>query len=93
MPSRSSDLAAWAKDFSALVVADPPAYGLTADQGTAVGDAVAAFVAAYETAANRETRTPVNIEAKNTAKRAMIEAIRRAVKVIQAWPEMTDAKR
>lgn len=93
LPSRESNLLVWVQDFSALVGNDPAAYGLTADQTSAVTFAIEAFVSAYDIATNRETRSPVNVEAKNNAKREMVGVIRRIVKIIQAWPEITDAKR
>jgi hypothetical protein len=93
LPSREATLLTWAQDFSGRVTADAAGYGLTLEQAMAVGEAVGGFSSAYEAATNRETRTPVNVEAKNVAKRAMIDEVRQAVKIIQAWPGMTDAKR
>lgn len=93
LPNRQAELLIWAQDFSALVTDDPENFGLTALQAEPVTTAVAAFAAAYETSANRETRTPVNVEAKNAAKKIMIAAVRQAVKIIQAWPSITDTKR
>lgn len=92
-PSREAELLTWAMDFNALVTANPADYGLTAEQADPVTTTVAAFAAAYETATNRETRSPVSIETKKEAKAAMFAAVRTAVNIIQAWPDITDTKR
>ena len=93
LPVRESELLDWALDFSALTSAAPADFGLSLEQGAMIAAAVGAFDTAYETAKNRDTRTPVAIESKNTAKREMIRVVRSMVRLIQAWPEITDAKR
>jgi hypothetical protein len=93
LPSREAELVHWATDFSTKVTAAPESYGLTPAQSGEVSVAVDAFTAAYATATNRETRTPVTIEAKDDAKKAMLGVVRGSVRLIQAWPQITDAKR
>ena len=51
------------------------------------------FMAAYGAATNPGTRTPVNVQTKNNLRKSMTATVRRLVKVVQAWPEMTDTKR
>ncbi len=51
------------------------------------------FAAAYQLANNRLTRSPGNIEAKNTAKQNLVAQIRGLVKIAQASPVMNNDKR
>lgn len=93
LPTRQAELARWANDFSALITADPEAYGLTAPQATAYTSVRQKYVDALDLATNPNTRSPVNIEKKNTAKKALIAKTRELVDICQAWPEMTNDKR
>lgn len=93
MPSRESDLLTWVNNLNTKVAAGPEGYGLTIEQAGSLAAAVAAFATAYQTANGSDTRSPANIEVKNTAKDAMIVLVRALVKICQAWPEMTDDKR
>lgn len=93
LPRRESDLVTWSKNFETLVTADAAAYGLSLDQSTAYLNAQAAFAAAYQVANESTTRSPANIEIKNTAKKALIELTREYVNICQAYPGMTNDKR
>ncbi len=93
LPTRESELVTWSTSFAQVIAAGATAYGLTDLQSDAYGEAQSAFVAAHQTANDPATRSPANIEAKNAAKSALITLTRQLVKVVQAWPDITDQKR
>jgi hypothetical protein len=95
IPSRESDLVTWSTNFNAKIVAAPTSYGLVAAQATAYTALHNAFVTAYNVANAPLTRSPVNIEAKNTAKSNLIDGsggIRVLAALVQAYPSITDAQ-
>ncbi|MCI0363473.1 MAG: hypothetical protein L0219_06290, partial [Phycisphaerales bacterium] len=95
LPSRESELVTWSTNYNTKIVAAPTSYGLVAAQATAYTALHTAFVTAYNTANAPLTRSPVNIEAKNTAKTALIDGpggIRALAAIIQAFPGVTDAQ-
>ena len=93
LPARESVLVSWTSNFATMTSADPAAYGLTLEQAAAYVATRDTFTAAYQLAQDPVTRSPANIEAKNTAKAALIAETRRLVKICQASPVMTDNKR
>ncbi|MEM6552726.1 MAG: hypothetical protein AAF750_11445 [Planctomycetota bacterium] len=93
LPARESELVTWTHAFGSLLQEDAANYGLTEEQGAAYGVVRDAFVTAYNLANEQTTRSPANIEAKNTAKRALIAETRRLVKIIQASPVIDNDKR
>lgn len=93
LPSREADLVTFSTNFNAKIVAAPTSYGLVAAQATAYTALHTAFVTAYQTANNPDTRSPSNITAKNTAKENLVNGaggIRQLVAIIQAYPSVTD---
>ncbi|MEO0963655.1 MAG: hypothetical protein AAFY08_00930 [Planctomycetota bacterium] len=83
----------WITNFKNRLDDDATAYGLTSTQATAYGTLATAFLDAYQTAQEPTTRTPSSIEAKDTAKDAVLAETRALVRIAQAWPEMTNQKR
>ncbi|MEM9914266.1 MAG: hypothetical protein AAF911_04840 [Planctomycetota bacterium] len=79
--------------FASLIYANAAEYGLTDDQATAYVALRASFISAYNVANEQTTRSPANIEAKNTAKKALIAETRRLVKNILASPVIDNDKR
>lgn len=76
IPSKDADLANWADNFSTLLTAAPTTYGLVTGDATAVATVVNAFLAAYSTAINPSTKTPVTVAAKDVAKIDMLTTVR-----------------
>ncbi|MBB6428980.1 hypothetical protein [Algisphaera agarilytica] len=93
LPARESELVTWTQGFASLIEANPTTYGLTADQATGYGALRAVFITAYDTANEQTTRSPANIEAKNTLKRQLIAETRKLVRIIQASPAINNDKR
>ncbi len=92
LPTREADLVTWANNFNTKIAATPTAYGMTAAQATAFATLHTAWNTAYATANDPLTRSPVNIDAKNNAKSAMIDGpggIRELAAVAQAYPPIT----
>ncbi|MEM8495652.1 MAG: hypothetical protein AAF663_09735 [Planctomycetota bacterium] len=93
LPNRESELVTWMTNFKTLIDAAPTDYGLTSTQASDYDALADAYLAAYQTANDPSTRTAPAIEAKDTAKAAVLAETRRLVRIAQAWPGMTNAKR
>jgi len=93
LPTREAELVTWAGNFASLTTAAPTDYGLTIEQAADYAAAQTAFTNAYDVANHPSTRTPMAIEEKDDLKAALIAITRDLVRVCQAWPEMTNAKR
>ncbi|MBB6429774.1 hypothetical protein [Algisphaera agarilytica] len=93
LPSREAELLSWALNFSNLVEADPPAYGLTEPQTTAFGAQVVDFQQRYNVCQDPGTRTPTKVQEKNDAKKGLIAAARSLVRIVQGYPGTSDSMR
>ena len=93
LPSRDSELAIWLDTYNSVVAAAPDLTGLSIEQAATLAAAVTAYSTALQKASARETRSPMNVEAKNEAKQAVIALVRSLVRINQAYPGMTNAKR
>ncbi len=93
MPSRETDLLSWSRNLANKLLAGPGDYGLTSQQVADYDEVQLAFANAYSVVHDPMTRCKPNIEAKNHRRKALIGASRSLVAVMQAWPEMTNAKR
>ena len=68
IPPRDSEFATWAANFSTLITAAPATYGLDGIAATAIQAENDLYQAAFVTAANPGTRTPVTVAAKDSAR-------------------------
>jgi hypothetical protein len=93
IPTREASLVTWMANFGSKITSTPTAFGLTAAQATAFGALNTAFVAAYTTAKDPLTRSPANIQAKKTAKVALIANARLLAGIVQKFPAITNAQR
>ena len=93
LPSREAELVTWSNNFNTKISAAPTAYGLTAGQAMTYASRHGTFTSAYQTANNPNTRSPSNIVAKNTAKRALIVEARSLARIVQAAPGVTPAQK
>ncbi|MGC4030164.1 MAG: hypothetical protein QM754_00240 [Tepidisphaeraceae bacterium] len=92
--SREADFVSWLRDFCKNLTTQPANYfGVDEDAIQDYTAIATAYLNAYATASNPNTRTPPNIAAKDLAKKSAVTATRSIVDVIQAWPQMTDEKR
>jgi hypothetical protein len=92
-PRREAELVTFSGNFKTKITAAPTTYGLTAAQATAYGTKHDAFVAAYTVAQDPETRSPVNVSAKNVAKVILIAELRLLAGVVQRFPGTTNPMR
>ncbi len=93
VPTREGELLAWTSNLATKLVADPPGYGLDVQAAADYQAVQQAFAAALTVALDPATRSPTNIQKKNTARGASIAETRKLVDIMQAWPGMTNAKR
>lgn len=93
MPSRQEELGRFFASLSGKLVADPEGFGLVAAQAAAYQALQQAYAEALTVALDPATRSPTNIQKKNTARDAAIAETRKLVDIMQAWPGMTNAKR
>lgn len=93
LPTREADLLAWSTNLSQQLAAGPEGYGLTIEEAAAYAAVQSAFAAAMGLVSDPLTRNTPAIADKNDKKQALIAATRPLVQTLQAWPEMTNAKR
>jgi len=94
LPREEAKLVTWTGEFFTNLSTKPADYyGAAPDLISAYAVTRTRFVNAYNAVQNPITRTPPNIEAKNVFKKALVNATRSLVDVIQAWPSMTNEKR
>lgn len=65
LPPKNSDYDAWLANFSGLITANPPLFGLTAGDAIIIGNAYAAWHAAFLLATTPITKTPVTVALKD----------------------------
>ncbi len=93
LPSRESEFVTWVENFGGLIAAQPAEYGLTAQQAEEYGVTSSRFLELYAAASGAATRTPQVITDKLDQSRRLVNATRMLVRLIQAWPQITDGKR
>lgn len=82
-----------ATPMSAQITLTPTAFGVTASDATFLAGKLTAYSNALALAKDPTTRTKVTVRGKNTAKAALVDAIRGIVRRIQVCPTVTDAQR
>jgi hypothetical protein len=92
VPSADADLDAFAVNFEQKITAFPATYGLLVGDATAFNTLADDFAAKLATATNPATRTSVAIAAKNTARAALVAALRSLARRVQAHPGITPAQ-
>lgn len=93
LPTREAQLLSFTQNMSDKLVADAAGYGIKGTDATDYQAAQQAFAAAYALLQNPATRNSPNVADKNTKKKALIDMTRTLVNQIQAWPQITNAKR
>jgi hypothetical protein len=76
IPAKDAALNNWLANFSTLITAAPPTYGLVTADATAIAAAVAAWLAAYTPTTSASTKTAAAVASKNTAKFTVLAIIR-----------------
>lgn len=76
IPTRDTDLDDWASNFSTKITASPGTYGLISADAVAIAAVFATWHTAYLAAIAPATRTPVAVQAKDTAKVGLLSVVR-----------------
>lgn len=92
-PAREADLVTFTQNFAAKITATPTTYALVAAQATAYTTLSTAFISAYNVAQADATRSPMNVNLKNTAKHNLLVNLRMLCKIVQNAPTTTNAMR
>lgn len=92
-PDKDQDLDAFLANIDAKITATPTAYGLQASDATALHALVTDFSTRLATATAPSTRTRSTVAAKNTSKLAVVAKVRSLMKIISAYPPVTNAQR
>jgi len=93
LPSREAELVEWLEVFNSRIQNRAFEFGLTQQQVIEFQASRNQFTPIYNQSQDEATRTRVVIEQKNVAKRNLIALTRELVRVCEAWPLMTNAKR
>lgn len=76
IPAKDALFAAWIDNFSTLITASPPTYGLVAGDATAIATVTAAWDVAYALVTSPTTKTAATVSQKDTAKITALGTIR-----------------
>lgn len=92
-PEREAEFVTFTQNFASKIATGFATYSLTTAQATAYGTLSTAFINAYNVAQADATRSPMNINLKNVAKKNLIANLRMLCKIIQNAPTTTNAMR
>ena len=93
MPSEEAKLVTWLKNYKDCLNAGAERFGLELYEADEASHHIDLFAAAYQKANEPMTRSPGNVEIKDTAKAAAVEVVRRQVRRVQASTVIDDDKR
>ncbi|MEX0776999.1 MAG: hypothetical protein WD042_14940 [Phycisphaeraceae bacterium] len=91
IPGQDAASLQWMQAFAGGIAASPSTYMLAAADATAISNAVGAFAAALATAVDPQTRTPVTVNVKDTARNAAEQICRQYAVVIKNNGGISDA--
>jgi hypothetical protein len=89
---KDADIVAGSANFASLIATGFASYGLTSAQSTAFGTLNTALQSAYTAAVNPSTRTPVSVEAKDTAIKNMRANATLLAKIVVSTSTVTDSQ-
>ena len=90
LPSKDAELGAWCLNFSTLLTADPPRYGLLPADALVVSTQYDIFAAAYLLAINPATKTVVTVADKDGEKVTLLAIVRQYAALIRANKGVAD---
>lgn len=93
IPQRDADLGPFADNMSEVVGEDPPDYGLTTGQATALTTAYSAWTNAYEASLEADLAAKAATVTKVGARATLEAAIRACNASVQATPTVTNAQK
>lgn len=91
IPAREADALLWMKAFANTIAAGPETYMITASDADTISSAVSAFDVALDLVSEPANRTPVNINAKDTARNAAVTLCRQYASQIKMNNGISDA--
>lgn len=92
-PAKDQDLDAWSQNFDTKITATPTAFGLVAADATAFHALATDYTTRLTTAVNPDTRTKATVANKNISKLALTAKARSLIKIINAYPPVTNGQR
>ena len=93
VPTDDNAALVWCTNFVDVAGGSPEAFGFTTEFITRLGGLVTAFQAALARHNATETRGPASRGAKDDAKKAMLDFVRKLARVADAYPGVTDDQR
>lgn len=93
IPTKDADLDLWLANFSTLITAGPPTYGLVAGDATAIATAVANWAAAYALVTSPSTKTAQAVSDKDTQKTTVLGIVRPYAQQISLNAGVTSANK
>lgn len=91
IPTKDADILAWGLNYSTLITADPPRYGVTAGEALVIQTEFDAFSAALTLATDPTTRSPTTVAHKDGTKALFLDDSRALAANIRANRGVTDA--
>jgi hypothetical protein len=90
IPTKDSDFKTWIDNNSAMITANYSGLGISSADAAAYASLVATFDAAYAAATSGDTRGPMTVTAKDTARANAEARARQLATIIQANPSVTN---
>lgn len=90
LPRRDADLLEWSGNFARHLTKSPEVYGLSPSDMAGFVAAQQAFAQKYAATQSRVTRTPVSVQAKDTAREVMIGEARPLAALVRAQKSTTN---
>ncbi len=93
LPTKEADFNNWLNNFSTLISANPPAFGLMTTDAATIAAQTAAWTAAYGPVTSPATKTAQAVQHKNTAKVSVSAQIRTYAQAIANNPGVSSANK
>ncbi len=88
LPRRAADMVDWTRSFSQAIGDDPTAYGLSAEDADNYAVLQEAYALAYRRSQDPSTRSPAQVQAKDSALKALKERTRQLAWRVRGTPGM-----
>ena len=93
IPAKIASYNSWMSNFSSLITANPPLYGLTAGDAAAVAAAYLDFGTKYGLSSSKATRTPAAVADTQAARNALTLLVRGYARLVIANNGVSDANK
>lgn len=88
LPRRAAEMVDWTRSFSQTIREDPAAFGLSAQEADDYAELQEAYALAYRRSQDPSTRSPAQVQAKNTALKALKRRTRQLAWRVRGTPGM-----